>query len=122
MKLLLDQGLPRSAIGHLQTTGIEAEHVGDVGLSTAADAEILDHARREGAVVVTLDADFHALLAMSGAAGPSAIRIRIEGMKGEALARLLADAIGRCRDEIEAGALVTITPHRLRLRRLPLAR
>jgi predicted nuclease of predicted toxin-antitoxin system len=109
-------------VGHLQATGIEAEHVGDVGLSTADDSEILDYARREGAVVVTLDADFHALLAMSGAAGPSAIRIRIEGMKGEALARLLVDAIGRCRDEIEAGALVTITPHRLRLRRLPLAR
>ena len=28
MKLLLDQGLPRSAVGHLQTAGIEAEHVG----------------------------------------------------------------------------------------------
>ena len=40
MKLLLDQGLPRSAVGHLQEAGIEAEHVGDVGLSTAADAEI----------------------------------------------------------------------------------
>lgn len=122
MKLLLDQGLPRSAVGHLRKAGIEAEHVCDIGLSTAADAQILDRARRENMVVVTLDADFHALLAMSGAAGPSAIRIRIEGLKAEALVRLLVGAIGLCTDEIEAGALVTITPHRLGLRQLPLAR
>ncbi len=120
MKLLLDQGLPRSAVEHLKILDIDAEHVGDVGLSAAADAEILDHARRAGMVVVTLDADFHALLALAGASGPSCIRIRIEGLKGPALTRLLSDVLGRCGDVIESGALVTITPHRLAFRRLPL--
>jgi len=89
MRLLLDQGLPRSTVRHLAGTGIAAEHVGDLGLARAADALILDMARERQAVVVTWDADFHALLAASRAASPSVVRIRIEGLNGEQLASLL---------------------------------
>lgn len=63
--------------------------MGDKGLATAKDSKILDFGRQEGLVVVTLDADFHALLALAGLSGPSVIRIRIEGLRGENLARLL---------------------------------
>lgn len=81
MKLLLDQGLPRSTVLHLRNQQIEAVHVGDRGLARATDSKILDVGRQEGMVVVTLDADFHALLTLSGVAGPSVIRIRIEGLR-----------------------------------------
>jgi len=64
MKLLLDQGLPRSTVVHLRKQGVEAAHVGDKGLATASDSTILECGRQEGMVVVTLDADFHALLAL----------------------------------------------------------
>jgi predicted nuclease of predicted toxin-antitoxin system len=50
----------------LRAAGIEAQHVGELGLCSAADAEILELARRERRIVVTLDADFHALLGLSG--------------------------------------------------------
>jgi len=83
MKLLLDQGLPRSTVRHLASMGIAAEHVGDLGLARAADVHILDVARERQAVVVTLDADFHAIMATSHATSPSVVRIRIEGLKGE---------------------------------------
>jgi predicted nuclease of predicted toxin-antitoxin system len=86
MKLLLDQGLPRSTVLHLSRADIEAVHVGEIGFATASDAKILEFALQNGNVVVTLDADFHALLAFSGADGPSVIRIRIEGLRGEELA------------------------------------
>jgi len=43
--------------------------VGDRGLATATDSKILDVGRQEGMVVVTLDADFHALLALSAVTG-----------------------------------------------------
>ena len=59
MKLLLDQGLPRSSVRHLADMGIAAEHVGDLGMATATDADILEAARQRQAVVVTLDSDFH---------------------------------------------------------------
>jgi predicted nuclease of predicted toxin-antitoxin system len=82
MKLLLDQGLPRSAVLHLRNQQIEAVHVGDRGLATESDLKILDVGRQEGMVVVTLDADFHALLALSGITGPSVVSIRTEGLCG----------------------------------------
>src|SRR5437588_11569726 len=92
MRLLLDQGLPRSAVFHLDKLGIESTHAADVGLSTAPDSRILEHCRNNALVVVTLDADFHAQLALSRAAAPSVIRIRIEGLRGEDLAK--ADCSG----------------------------
>jgi predicted nuclease of predicted toxin-antitoxin system len=49
MKLLLDQGLPRTTTNHLAASGVVAEHVGDLGLATAADSAILDLARQRGA-------------------------------------------------------------------------
>jgi predicted nuclease of predicted toxin-antitoxin system len=88
MRLLLDQGLPRSSVLYLQNYGIEAVHVGDRGLATATDSKILDFGHQEGMVVVTLDADFHTLLALSGLTEPSVVRIRIESLRGEALAKL----------------------------------
>ena len=59
MKLLLDQGLPRSAAALLRDVGIDAIHVGEIGLQIAEDTEIIQRAREEEQVVVTLDADFH---------------------------------------------------------------
>ncbi len=67
MKLLLDQGLPRSACARLREFGHEVVHVGDVGMSRASDADILAVARSTGSTVVTLDADFHALLVRDSA-------------------------------------------------------
>jgi len=52
---------------------------------------ILDLGREVGRTVVTLDADFHALLALKGAISPSVIRLRIEGLRAEELATLVKD-------------------------------
>jgi predicted nuclease of predicted toxin-antitoxin system len=93
MKLLLDQGLPRSTVQHLAFAGVAAEHVGDLGLATADDESILDAARQRQSVVVTLDADFHRNLASSKATSPSVVRIRIEGLKGDDIASILMQVI-----------------------------
>jgi predicted nuclease of predicted toxin-antitoxin system len=120
MKLLLDQGLPRSAAALLSASGIEAVHVGDIGLAAADDSVILARAEKEGRVVVTLDADFHRILALSGMKRPSVIRIRIEGLGSEPLCKLVMRVIRRCRREIDAGAMLTVEAHRTRIRMLPL--
>jgi predicted nuclease of predicted toxin-antitoxin system len=118
--LLLDQGLPRTTPHHLQRLDIEAVHAADVGLSTADDATILQFARERSQIIATLDADFHIQLALSSAAKPSVIRIRIEGLRAEELARLLSRVLEQCREDLESGAMVSITDKGIRVRRLPL--
>lgn len=120
MKLLLDQGLPRSGSALLTNLGIDTIHVGDIGLFAAPDREIIERAREENRVVVTLDADFHSLLAFDVATSPSVIRIRIERLRAQALTELLVNVIRKCEEELQQGAAVTVEPRRIRVRCLPL--
>ena len=118
--ILLDQGLPRSAAAALREAGWDVEHVSDIGMSRSPDRSILDFARAQGRTVVTLDADFHALLAVANESGPSVIRIRQEGLKGRELAALLLAIWPRIETQIQRGAMVTVTEKTIRLRNLPL--
>jgi predicted nuclease of predicted toxin-antitoxin system len=120
MKLLLDQGLPLSAAALLRETDLDTIHVGEIGMSEAEDADIIERARDEGRVVVTLDADFHALLALDGATNPSVVRIRIERLRAQALTDLLLAVIAECVEDLEQGSAITVEPSRIRIRRLPL--
>jgi predicted nuclease of predicted toxin-antitoxin system len=120
MRLLLDQGLPRSASSLLSQQRIDAIHVSEIGMSTAEDTEILKKAQEEKRIVITLDADFHSLLALNNFSAPSVIRIRIERLRALALTELILDVIYQCQDELEQGAAVTVESNRIRIRRLPL--
>ena len=122
MKLLLDQGLPRSTVEYLRRIGIEARHVGELGMAASDDQEILAYANQEGLAVVTLDADFHALLARTASATPSVIRIRIEGLRAEGLTDLLKNVLEICEEDVRKGAMVSVTEQTVRIRRLPLVR
>jgi predicted nuclease of predicted toxin-antitoxin system len=104
----------------LDAVGIDTVHVGEIGYATAEDSTILQKGRETGRTIVTLDADFHALLALSKARSPSVIRIRIEGLQAQEMANLVHSVISRCRDDLEQGAVVTVQPGRVRIRRLPL--
>ena len=121
-RLLLDQGLPRSTAALLSQGGWDVVHVSEIGMSRADDREILRRARADSRVCVTLDADFHSLLATSGERGPSVIRIRKEGLDATALAALLQNAWSRVEDALVSGALVTISERSIRARRLPIVR
>lgn len=121
-RLLLDQGLPRSTAALLSQSGWDVVHVSEIGMSRADDREILQRARSDSRVCVTLDADFHSLLATSGERGPSVIRIRKEGLDADTLAALLQTIWSRIEDALASGALVTISERSIRARRLPIVR
>jgi predicted nuclease of predicted toxin-antitoxin system len=65
MRVLLDEGLPARAAALLREDGIDAVHATEVEALSTPDERILELARSTARVVVTLDADFHALLAAS---------------------------------------------------------
>ena len=85
VRVVLDQGVPRDAAALLRERGYECTHVGELGMSRASDEEIIVWSLRQKATIVTLDADFHAILAVSRAGAPSVIRIRMQGLNALAL-------------------------------------
>ena len=89
-------------------------------MAESQDTEILERARTEGRVVVTLDADFHALLALSGASMPSVIRLRVEGLKATEYAALVSSVVSQCEQSLLRGCVLSVDGNRVRLRRLPL--
>ena len=120
MKLLLDQDCPRSAAVLLRDLGVDALHVGEIGMAASADSVILLRALEEGRVVVTLDADFHALLALNEAIAPSVVRIRIQRLRAQAMTELILNVLRECSAELMQGVAVTVEPNKIRIRRLPL--
>lgn len=120
MRWLLDQGLPRSAAALLNEASQDALHIGDIGMADAADPSILLHALQEDRIIVTLDADFHSLLALNGSSRPSVIRIREEGLKGQALARVIVGIARQFEKELEGGCVMSYQGGKIRYRKLPL--
>ena len=53
--------------------------------------------------LITLDADFHALVVLSGVNSPSVVRIRIEGLTGQNAALLIQKIVTQYRLELETG-------------------
>jgi len=117
--ILLDQGLPRSAGSALRDEGWDVLHTGDIGLRRSTDAQILDYARGEERVIITLDSDFHTILALTNASAPSVIRIRLEGLKGPDLAFLIKKIWPKIKPQVKKGAMVSVTGSGIRIRNIP---
>ena len=120
LPVVLDQNMPRRAAALLRRRGFDAIHVGEIGLSTALDAEVLGEAVARCAVVVTLDADFHRILAATSAVAPSVIRIRQQGMQAEDVAGLTESLLVRFRSRLEEGVAITTDGRLARVRHLPI--
>jgi predicted nuclease of predicted toxin-antitoxin system len=52
MKLLLDQNLSAAAAELLRASGTDVFHTREVGLATAADADILEWCREQGRILI----------------------------------------------------------------------
>lgn len=104
----------------LRETGFDCVHVGEIGMHAADDPRIILWAREHERVVVTLDADFHAELAVSGAASPSVIRFRLQGLAGPAVARLVAAVVSEHTVALVRGCLISVKSRKTQVHLLPI--
>ena len=74
-----------------------------------------------GRIVVTLDADFHALLALQGSAAPSVIRIRRQGLGAEEVRDLIIHLLRDHAPALVSGVALSVRAHLVGIRKLPLA-
>lgn len=121
MKLLLDANLSPRVAEALRAAGFEAAHVADLDLLRATDDQIFDRASELGLVVVTADSDFGTLLAMRRATSPSVVHLRhVAELLVDAHVALLVANVPQIADDLERGAIVSLSPTRLAVRDLPL--
>jgi predicted nuclease of predicted toxin-antitoxin system len=119
-RLLLDQGLAPRAAAILRQHGFDAVHVSEIGMERAEDIQILERARNDERVCVTLDHDFHAHLALSGSGRPSVVLLRVQGLDAQGQADLIRAVYAQCENALAEGAAVSADRETIRIRRLPL--
>ena len=119
MKILVDMNLSPSWVDKLNGGGFEATHWSRTGNPRAPDRDVLGWARSHGYVVFTHDPDFGAILAATGAAGPSVVQVRAQNVTPAHLAPIVLIALRQYRAQLEEGALMTIDEARNRVRILP---
>lgn len=121
MRFLLDESISPLLKQPLAAAGHDVVHARDIGLTTAPDAAVLDTSRAHERILVTLDTDFGAFVAHSGAPLPSIVLFRGEvTRRPDRQAVLLLDNLGQFATDLDAGALVVIGDERIRVRRLPI--
>jgi predicted nuclease of predicted toxin-antitoxin system len=110
----------RDTAALLRGRGYQCLHVGEIGMQKAADDEILEFSLGKNAVVVTLDADLHTILAVSGAGGPSVIRLRMQGLGALEVVELIQNVLARFETDLRRGSLVTVKAHKTTCHWLPI--
>jgi len=120
MKLLIDMNLSPRWAQRLTDSGFECAHWSSIGADNAPDSEIMSYAASHDYVVLTHDLDFGAILAVTHGEKPSVVQIRSEELSPDKIGALVVAALQQTQTELEAGALLSIDTHRIRLRLLPL--
>jgi predicted nuclease of predicted toxin-antitoxin system len=119
MKFLADMGISPKTVDFLQGLGHHAVHLQQQGFHRLKDSLILEHARKEGYIVLTHDLDFGDLLAASGADLPSVVTFRLRNMRPENVNSYLFKIVSQYPEALGSGAIITVTEGRIRIRELP---
>ena len=120
MKLLVDMNLSPRWIPFLTASQVEAVHWSSVGQAKAADTEIMAFAREHGYTVLTHDLDFSAILAVTHGTKPSVVQIRADELNPDVIGSQVVGALRQMSPQLQSGALVSVEPHRTKVRVLPL--
>jgi len=104
----------------LRELGWDAVHVSEIGLQRAEDLEILEAARQDHRICVTLDHDFHSHLALTRVDRPSVVFLRIQKLDATGQCALIRAVWETCEQALEDGAAISADNRSVRIRRLPL--
>jgi predicted nuclease of predicted toxin-antitoxin system len=108
MKVLIDMNLSHTWVPFLTDGDHEAHHWSSVGKPQAKDQDIVDWAREHGFIVMTNDLDFARIAALSRQKRPSIVLLRGQPLLPANRGAGLLRALSQCKQELEAGAIVTL--------------
>ena len=122
MRFLADMGISRTVVQALRALGHEATHLAETRQQRLPDDHVIEEARQENRIIPTHDLDFSRLLSLGEDAKPSAITFRLSNMRPVNLMAHLLPALQLFETELEDGALVTVSDHSSRCKKLPIYR
>lgn len=120
MRLLVDESLSTRVARGLAAAGHDTAHVGDLGLLGSVDEVVMRSAREARRILISADTDFGELLALGSHTGPSVVLLRRSPHDADDQVRILLAGLDAVADELVAGAIVVLTPDRIRVRSLPI--
>ena len=115
MKLLCDEGVDRPIVEALRTAGYSVIYIAESepGL---VDEAVLERARAEKAVLVTLDKDFGELVFRQKLASAGILLLRVSGLTAAEKQRVVLTVLEAHGPEIQ-GSFTVVTPTNVRIRR-----
>jgi predicted nuclease of predicted toxin-antitoxin system len=120
VKILADVNVSRRVVERLRERGFSVVRVSDVVDPRSRDADLISLARTMQAVLVSHDQDMSAILALSSASQPSLINLRVTRVDVDVLSATLETVLTQARDELVAGAVITVEDDSMRIRPLPI--
>ena len=104
----------------LQKAGFETIHVRDIGLRSASDSVIFEHAFKNDQIIISADTDFGTLLALQQPPKPSVILFRCADKRPHSQLALLLSNLSTIQDALLSGSIVVLEDNRIRIRALPI--
>lgn len=123
IKLLADMVISPKTVSFLRDNGYNAIRVSELGmLSNTSDMQIIDYARDNGYILITMDLDFGYILAYTKQRRPSVIIFRLSNPEPTNVNRLLVELLNdnSIIRKLEEGSIIIVEDSRIRIRRLPL--
>ncbi|MGB3202172.1 MAG: DUF5615 family PIN-like protein [Nodosilinea sp.] len=120
MRFLADMGISPRTVEWLRQQGYDSVHLVDEGLNRLSDEGIIDKARTENRIVLTIDLDFGYLLAISQANLPSVVIFRLGNASRSVVQARLSEVLNLCSEDLLSGALISVNEKSIRVRKLPL--
>jgi len=121
VKFLADMPVSPKTVAHLRAMGHDVYRISEKGQPKATDRKIVEIAESERRIILTMDLDFPAIIAMSGKSTPSAIIFRLSDESYENINSLLEAILPQIENDILKGAIVIIEDDRFRVRQLPVS-
>ena len=116
MKLFLDENLSPQHAAELRTEGHDAVAVLEVGLSGAADEQVLRFAVENGRVLVTLDADFANVMRFPPEQTLGVVRLKVHPATEERIRQAIRRALLYLQSIDIAGRLAVVDDDKIRIR------
>ena len=121
MKFLIDMPISPKTCTFLSKKGFDAVHLYHLDKTRASDAEIIELAKAENRIIITMDLDFPFILAHSHTKSPGVILVRMSYATVERLNQRLVHLFEVIPEKEIKNSVVVLQDFDIRIRKLPLA-